>query len=387
MQRIAGMIVLFFGLFAAPTFAQRFVVFPQFASGQGWTSDLYFTNQGLSDVFDITIRFYDNSGEAQAVPTSLGTGSSFLIDLAAGATQTIQLTSSVSFLEGYIVVEYPSAVNPIRATEVYRYEQGGVVQVEVGVPQQEFANHFSFPVEINSSEGIRTAIALVNPAEYNPGSPVSQTVILNLIGTNGTIQSTVKVPLPSGQHLADYLDETGFFEDLDNFVGSLSISSPLGIGVLALRQDNQAFGAIATDYGPILAPFALSSVVTPLPEPNDTPAQAPSIVNSIVLSGYMSSSSDVDSVSYMGSSGEVISIICRTTGIGSHMDPVLQVYDSALNLIAENDDNGLSPALRPSSESFIEMELPADDTYYFVVYDYYGNYGPDINYILHVKLP
>jgi hypothetical protein len=387
MRKAIGMTILLFALSATQAFAQRYVVFPQFASGLGWESELFFNNQGTSDIYDIRVYFYSSTGAAQTVPTTAGTGTSIPFNLQAGATKVIELIPSTTRQEGYIVVRYPSANTAIRATEVYRYEQNGVVQAEVGVQQQEYANHFSFPVEMNSAEQIKTVIALANPAEYNPSGPVAQTVILNLIRMDGTVEATVNVPLLPGRQLADYLDEPGLFEDLDDFVGTMSVSSPLGVGVLALRQDKQAFGAISTDYGPVLAPYMLSSVITPLPEPNDTPAQAPPITNSIVLSGAIGSAGDLDYVKFTGNQGDVISVVCDTQAASSRWDSVIELYDGSLNLIASNNQNGLSPQLSPSNDSFIHMVLPSDGTYYLLVKDYNGNGGGGYSYLLHVKLP
>ncbi len=388
MKRIAGVVVLFLGVFTAQAFAQRSVVFPHLTNGSGWSSEFFFANQGLSDAYGVEIIFYDNNGNAMTVPTNLGTASSIPFDLNAGTTKMIKTIPTGLYQEGYAVVYYPLANAPIRATEVYRYESGGVVSVQVGVPQQEYHNNFSFPVEMNSASQILTAIALANPFEF---ANMDQSVVVNLIRTDGVIQDTAVVTLPAGQHTAMYLNEAALFPGLDNFVGTVSISAGAGFGLLAIRQDKQAFGGISTDYGPLLKPFTLSSTVIPLPEPNDTTDDAPNIQNSILLSGYMSSDVDVDSFRYVGHAGDVISILCLTESIASYMDPILQVYydtgEPEIPMIAENDENGLSPNLYPSSEAFLQMALPFDGTYYVVVWDYWGNSGSDIFYQLHVILP
>jgi len=55
-------------------------------------------------------------------------------------------------------------------------------------------------------------------------------------------------------------------------------------------------------------------------------------------------------------------------------------------LIAMNDQNGLAPNLYPQNDSFIQVALPADDTYFITVVDYWNNGGPNYAYRLHVKL-
>jgi hypothetical protein len=384
MRKASGIILLIFVAFAVPAFGQRYTVFPQFASGGGWSSKLFFSNQGISTVSGIDISFYDTNGASLSVESNLGIDSSFSFDLTAGQTQAIDVTPNSTLVEGYVVVTYPSGGSPVRATLVYRYEQGGTVQVEAGVPQQEKGDHFSFPVEIDSSKHIYPAIALISPEVFNPSA---QTLVLNLIKPDGNIQATATVPMQPGEHIAGYLDESWLFPGLDNFTGSLSVSSPLGVGVLALRQDKDAFGAIATDGGPILGPFALSSsTILVEQEPNDNSSQALLFSGNKIISGTIGTTGDLDAFKFYGHGGDIISVLCNTMGTNSYLDSVLEIYDGNLNLIAQNDQNGLAPQLWPISDSFIQMVLPSDDTYYIVVTDYYGDGGSGYTYRLHVKL-
>ena len=88
---------------------------------------------------------------------------------------------------------------------------------------------------------------------------------------------------------------------------------------------------------------------------------------------------------------DVVTVICDAQLAGSWLDSVVDIYrdaGGALEWIGENDQNGLAPELYPVNDSFLQMELPADDTYYIVVSDYYGD-GDAVNYFytLHVNLP
>jgi hypothetical protein len=385
MRRLLGIAFLFLMTFAAPVFAQRSVVFPQIASGGGWTSELFFANQGIPQVSGITVNFYDGAGNPLSVESNLGTGSSYTFDLSAGATQVIRITpGGTATQDGYVVATYPSYDSPVRATLVYRYQQGATVQAAVGVPQQEQGDHFSFPAEVNSSQGIATAVAFINPAAFSSNP---ETLVVNLIASDGTIQATATVPMNSGQHLAGYLNQPWLFPGLDNFTGSISVSSPFGVGVLALRQDGQAFGGISTDGGPILGPFAWSGTPIPEVEPNDTAQDAQKISGSTIINGTIDPAGDIDAFQFTGKAGDIISVICEAEVIGSSLDSVLQIYDSTGTIIAENDQNGLAPEGYPENDSFIQMVLPADGTYYIVVEDAFGNGGADYTYTLYVKLP
>src|SRR5262245_8307071 len=81
--------------------AQSFVsTFPQFASGGGWASDFFISNQGgTSAVVDIS--FYGDDGAALTVDCTLGVGSSFSITLGGGGTKAVRVTSTAELKTGY----------------------------------------------------------------------------------------------------------------------------------------------------------------------------------------------------------------------------------------------------------------------------------------------
>jgi hypothetical protein len=379
------MLTLLLCVLSAPAFAQRYTLFPEIVSGNGWSCELYFTNQDIVAVEDIEVGFFDKTGTPVQLETNMGDLTSVMFSLAPGATQVVRIASSGDYVEGYAAVSYPSNGSPVRATEVYRFESAGTVSVEVGVPQQEYGDHFSYPVEMNSSEGVLTTVVLVNPEVY---ISTEQTIILTLISANGSVHATKKITLQPGEHFAGYLQEGSLFPGLDNFTGSLSISSPWGVGVLALRQDKQAFGAISTDGGPVMGPFALAGLSSAEQEPNDSDLEAQLVVGSAKITGTIGVADDLDSFKFMGQAGDVITVICDAQLDGSWLDSIVEVYDGSLELIAQNDQNGLAPELYPVNDSFIRIELPADDTYYIVVRDYYGDAGgPEYYYTLHINLP
>jgi hypothetical protein len=385
MIKILKITFLFLIIFAPQIYSSpRYTAFPQFVSGQGWSSELYFTNQGLSRVSEIAVIFYSSSGQSINVETNMGTAASFVFNLEAGATQVIRAIPSSTFIEGYAIIRYPWTGSPVRATEIFRYEQNGMVKVKAGVPQQERGDHFCFPAEESASQLIHTAIAIVNPKEFNT---TDQTFIVNLIRPDGSTQATNIVTIQSGQQLTGYLNEPWLFPDLNNFTGSVSISSPLGVGVLAVRQDRESFGGIPTDGGPVLRPFAISGPNLQALEPDDDPASAMFLTGSAKISGTIGMPGDMDHFSFTGKRGDIISVICDAQESGSYLDSVIEIYNSSSILVAQNDQNGLAPQLYPINDSFIQMVLPTDDTYYIRVSDYYGDGGANYGYSLHVKLP
>jgi hypothetical protein len=379
MKRPLKMTLLFLIALSAPALAQSHMFFPQIASGGGWSTDLYFTNQATVAVSGIKIGFYDDAGAAMILDSNLGTGSSYVFDLAKGGSQAIRIAPSSVARVGYAEVTYPSNAF-VRANEVYRFKPEGTVLAEVGVSQRAVSNNFSFPVEINLSKNLNTAIGLVNPPEVD----AVQVVVLNLIDLNGQVQATATKLLEKGQHFAEYLPQT-LFPNQDNFTGSISVSSPIGVALMALRQDNETFGGISSDFGPILGPFMTNGYIVNEIEPNDEPSQAQAISGTVRIAGNIRSSDDADLYTFTGIQGEIVSVLCEAQSIGSpsSMDPVVMIYNSKLELIAINDDSGLSG----TGDCFLQIALPAYGKYYIVVENYYANSGPDYLYQLHIKLP
>jgi hypothetical protein len=381
MRRIFLLSLLFLSA-TIPVYAQRYAVFPQFASGAGWSTEIFLANQGLATVSGIVITFYDNNGVPLPVTSNLGSGSVFNLSLNAGATQVIQVTPGSTTITGYVVVRYPFSLAAVTASEVFRFEQGGIVSTEVGVPQQSADNNFSFPVEINSSAGIVTAVAFANPT-FDSATAQPQTLVVNLINGDGSLQKTVAVPLLAGQHMAIYLNQPQLFPGLDNFTGSASVSSPLAVGVLALRQDKQAFGGIATDTGPVISPFAVGGSAITEVEPNNSAAQAQLLPGTSLVTGFVGNPSDIDWFKFTGKQGDVATIICNTQGLNSFLDSVVTLMkDDGTTVIATNDQNGLYY----ENDSFLQTVLPADGTYYITVTDYYGNGSVNYPYRLHLRI-
>jgi hypothetical protein len=365
---------------STPAFAQRYTVLPQFATGDGWSSDIFFANQGTALVNGIVVSLYGESGAPLTVGCNLGTASSFTLNLKPGATQVLRTASTGAIQVGYVVIKFPSLA-PVLVSEIFRYEQGGAVLAELGVPQLYPFNHFSFPVEVSSSRGVNTGVALANPA-LDSGSGAAQTILVNLIRDDGTLQQTAQVILGPGEHRSVYVNESLLFSGLDNFVGTISLSGASPFGVVALRQDKQAFGAVATETGPVLGPFTVNTAAVPETKPNNSPAQAQILSGNSLISGNIETAGEVDYYSFTGRRGDVISAIVDTQGLNSQLDSVIRLEDSDGTLVSENDQNGLLA----QNDSFLQAVLPEDGIYYLSVFDYFNGGGADFAYRLHVRV-
>ena len=376
-----GLLVLMAVLLATPAFAQTYTVLSQYASGDGWSSDIFLTNQAAQAATGIVVSFYGNNGAPLTVETNIGTGSSFTLNLNAGASQVLRAAATGSLCVGYIVLKapYPGSVT---ATEVFRYEVGGAVVAEVGVPQLGRHYHFSFPAEVNTAKGINTGVAFANPT-WDSTAAAAQTLILSLVSNDGTLFRRVLVPLGIGEHIAMYLNEAALFPGLDNFTGVLSVSGPKNYGVQALRQDKQAFGGIAVDYGPVLSPFVVASPSLTEVEPNNVTAEAQLLTTSCVVHGVTSTTGDLDYFYFIGRKNDIVSAMVDTQGMGSSLDSTLRLQKADGTLVANNYQNGLYG----QNDSFVHVVLPEDGRYNLRVSDYYNYGGADYRYRLHVMFP
>ncbi len=401
MKKLVALVLMLLPLCAASAFAQtRTVLFPWFASGAGgqgdtWTCEVYLTNQGFEAVEGINVSVLRDNGSALSVTTNLGTNSQFTFTLAAGATQVLRLTPGSTLLQGHIQVDYPNFTSPVRGSIISRWEKDGTVLADVGLPQQELGDHFSFPVDRNSGQGMSASFGMTNPMD------ASQTFVINLIRSDGTVAYTATRNLAAFAQIADYVEE--MFPQMPlTFTGSVSISSQWGAGVAAFRWDKNAFAGVSTDGGPVIpSSFLVTNGFTTDADSfsdyaNDYFEEAQAISLPVRVSGSINYpwSSDLypedwDFYTFNGQANQILTIICDTTQLGttSLIDPIVRVYDSNRIEIAYNDQNGLAPGLYPLVDSFIQIRLPSTGTYYVSVYDFYTDVGnaTDYQYRLHLK--
>lgn len=383
MKRMTLLLLMFFFLISMPAFAQRFRFLPQFASGGGWSCDIFISNQGSASVTGIVISFYSDLGAPLSVATSIGTQTSFTINLNAGATQVIRIPATASLQTGYAVIRMPSDAS-IMTTEVFRSIDNNQILSELGLSQQMARNYYTFPIETSSSRGVRTGLAIVNPTFEQQGA-TAQTIIVNLINANGALQQTRTLTLIAGEHYTGYPDlDQRLFPGLDEFTGLISLSALNPISVLSLRQDSNTFGAVAVESGPVLGPFTLNGMsAIAETEPNNSMAQAYMLSGNTLITGSIGSSGDLDFYGFSGHAGDLVTAMVDTAGLNSNLDSVIRLQKSTGELVTENDQNGLSS----QNDSFLQVILPADGTYYFRVSDYYGNYGSQYTYRLHAMVP
>ena len=353
-------------------------VFPQFANGGGWSSDIFIRNQGVTAA-TVAVSFFNDDGTSFTVDSTLGVGSTFSFSLNAGNTQVIRTNASGDLKSGYVAISYPSGAF-IAASEIFRFTQNGAAITEFGVAQQFPFTTFTFPAELDSSRGVDTALAIANTG-------AAQGFAVTLIGNDGSIQRVNTVSLPQGGHSATYLHSV--FPGLDGFSGVVQVSAALPFGLVALRQDQAVFGTLSVDNGPLLGPSFLSTTAVAAVIPNYTAAQANAISSPGVVVGSILNGPAF--FKFTGKKGDVVTALVSTAGLSSALDAIVfLVGTDGTTTLGFNDDNGLfvqsGSFVQVQSDSFLQAVLPSDGTFYVAISDANQQGRSNNFYQLHFQL-
>ncbi len=376
--RILGLSVLAAAVSSSLSSAQnRYFTFPQLAVGGGWNGDLFVNNQGPGTVSGVEVSFFDDDGNALNIDTQFGSINRRALTLAPGDTMVIQLAKTGGAQAGYAVLKTPTA-SSVRATLIVRYSDRGQVVTGVGVAAQGPFQHYSFAAEVSSSKRVNTGLALANAVMGSLN--VDQTCVIALIREDGTLQDAAALSLNAGRHTSLFLDDPRLFPGLDDFRGTVSVSSPFPFGLLALRLDQAILSSVSVNYGPVTAPFASGAAPTAEVEPNDSAGQALMLTPPAMAQGMISSAGDVDFYRFAGNSGDMMAIWTEADAMGSMLDSVVTLLGPDGAEVASNDQSGL---LR-TNDSFLMLALPRTGTYSIEVEDYYGDGGAGYDYRLHV---
>lgn len=221
-------------MMAAPSSA----VFPHFADGGGWTTQLVLVNPSDSTASGVIQFFSPGDSTRLGLPIAVsldgqnGTSVSFSLPargtrkfVTAGIGQSVQ-TGSIR------VVPAVGSATP-SGVVVFTYKSSGITVTEAGVPAASIANTLRAYVESSSAPGqpiISSGIAVVNPAN----SPVTVDVELTTLTGAATAFKRTLTLSANGQTAA-FLNE--LFPNLPSaFQGILRASSQSsGIGAAVLR--------------------------------------------------------------------------------------------------------------------------------------------------------
>lgn len=359
--------------------SDTYVVVPQLVVGDGWSSDLFITSQDAMQAEDLVLSFFaTGSGAPMPVTTNLGLGDTFQFSLEGGESRAIRVTSPDPLQVGYAVLRIPQRVS-VRATLFVRWRDGEATVTQLGVPGQDPAYCFSFPVEYDPSKQVSMGVAVVLPVQGTPPAS-SQNLVVSLIDQAGALVRTSIVNLPPGGHIARMLNEEELFPGLTQFTGNVVVSGIVPFNALALRVEGTVLGSVGVNGGPIVRPFMVGPAIVEV-ETNDTLPQAMQLTAPARVSSGLRAPGDVDFFHFDGKSGEVITVLTDTRGMSSSADTVLTLLDPDGAVIATNDQNGLLFC----DDSFLQTVLTRDGSYAVKVEERGKWGGTFFRYDLHLQ--
>ncbi len=124
-------------------------------------------------------------------------------------------------------------------------------------------------------------------------------------------------------------------------------------------------------------------------EPNDDVQKAQPLSLPIIVNGRIQQGSDRDVFSFVGRRGQKIVVDVNARRLGSPLDSIVRLTDAAGNRIASNDDyeDKSIGLLTHHADSYLQVELPADGTYYVWLSDSQTHGSPDHAYRLRISEP
>ncbi len=124
-------------------------------------------------------------------------------------------------------------------------------------------------------------------------------------------------------------------------------------------------------------------------EPNDSPGSAGTVSLPTVLNGRIGKPGDIDVFRFTGKDGDEVAAEVYARRLGSPLDSLLRLTDSAGRVIAWNDDmpdagSGLNTH---HADSYIRCKLPSDGQYLLHISDALGAGGEEYVYRLRISQP
>jgi hypothetical protein len=222
-------------LAAAPSFGT--IVFPHFAEGGGWTTQIVLVNP-TDNVLTGSVQFRDQAGQASNLSVAGRINNSFSYSIPAHGSQKLQTSGTGSTILSGSVRATPAANGPAPSgLVIFSFRNNGKTVAEAGVPVSPVANAFRMYAEAsgdfnNSTVGsMQTGVAIAN----NSGSTATVNLELNnLDGSSTGLTGTLQIPA-NGQ-VATFLNQIAGFASLPlPFQGVLRVSSSASIAMVGLR--------------------------------------------------------------------------------------------------------------------------------------------------------
>ena len=223
-----------------PSTTSGSAIFPHFADGGGWTTQLVLVNPSDSTITG-DIQFFSQgtvSVAGQPLSITLNGQTSTLFNYSVPRRSSILLkTSGLSSgtASGSIRVTPSGNQSTPSGLVIFSYKNGGFTVSEAGVPSVQPARAVRLYAEASTQvSSILTGVAIANPAS----TPIAVNLDLTSLAGGTTIFSGFAT-IPGNGQIAKFLNEIQGLESLPRpFKGVLrvSTSSPTGVAVMGLRS-------------------------------------------------------------------------------------------------------------------------------------------------------
>jgi predicted secreted protein len=207
---------------------------PQFIFGGVWDTTLYFSNTS-SGPLSVQTSFISDSGSALSSPlTGIGSVTSQTVNLAAGATATLEVLHNGPSGQGWVEATLPPGVT---GYAVFRQVIPGRENQEAVVPLTSESNQAADLVYDDTA--FDTSVAFLNPSDQQA------TVTITIFDANGSQIGAAQVVLAPRTKIATRLRDLPGLSAMLGHRGSALFSVPNGdVSVLGLRFGGEAFTSI-----------------------------------------------------------------------------------------------------------------------------------------------
>ncbi len=216
-------------------------MFPHFAEGGGWTTQLILVNP-TDSALDGNVESFTPDGTAATLTLDGQSGSTFPYSVAARSSRRFQSSGLGAVQVGSLRIIPSAGTAAPSGVVIFTYKGGATTVSEAGVPAIRTGNAFRLYAEASGNfdasqpGSIQTGIAIAN------SSPGAATVTLELTRLDGSSTGlTANTTVPGNGQRALFMNQISGFSSLGNpatpFQGVLRISSgSAAIAVVGLRS-------------------------------------------------------------------------------------------------------------------------------------------------------
>src|SRR5437016_9645298 len=237
-----GWFVILLLLRQAPLFGQTTQLFPQFATGGGWTTYITVHNS-TQDPELVTVELFRSDGS----PVSKGA-----ISLSPDQTQIFSIDATPQLTDGWAKLSSNAGFS---ATLFFQLVDSGRLISEAGVPAADPVQDFNMIASVHVEQAIKTGIAVANPSSTNTAN-----ITVRRRSNTGVVLDEASFTLAPLQHVAKFLNEDPFFRGIDNYDGIVEVSSTEPVSALGLRLDGSQIALTSVSHSEKLTTNPVSTL-------------------------------------------------------------------------------------------------------------------------------